>query len=238
MPLKKASKGLLISFDGIDSSGKETQTEKLARRLRFQGQVVHVLQSPDYSIPSGQKLQRLLHSTRGEWEKLSWQEKMQLFALNRVEHRERVMQALKRHEIIIYDRYVPSSIAFITAEALLKDKSTERQQIGTTVAHHEYEENSMPREDISIFLDVPPKLTQTLLKRRKRKRKEGQEYTDLVAIQERLYKEYDLLCTDNPQHYIRIACVEGTEILGTEDIAELVWEALITRFPLLEKKSG
>lgn len=43
---KKAGKGLFIVFEGIDGSGKSTQVERLARRLRRRGLEVVTLREP------------------------------------------------------------------------------------------------------------------------------------------------------------------------------------------------
>lgn len=230
-------KGILISFDGIDSSGKETQAEELARRLRNSGHIVHTFQTPDYTTKSGQELKRLLRNEGSIWEKRSWQDKMKLFAANRVEHRNEVLAALSRGELVVYDRYVPSSLAFITVEALLYDTSTKREKIQATVTRHEYTENDMPREDISVVLEVPPKIAETMLEQRKHERKESSAYTDHLAVQQKLYNEYKTLCAKNPQHYLRIKCFENGKLLGREETAGLIWRALIAKFPFLEGRN-
>lgn len=227
--------GFLISFDGTDSSGKATQTRQLAERLRFQGFPVLNLQSPDYTTPSGQKLKALFQHP-DEWHTVPWHEKMRLFADNRAEHQEEVIAALGRGDIVIYDRYVPSSMAFITVEALLHDRTADRIAVQKQVMELEYDTNHMPHENISIFLDVPPLISSTLLEKRKVKLQDKDEYTDHIEVQQRLYNEYDLLCHQDPHHYVRVSCVVGDELLGVTDIGELVWEQLVVRFPDIKKR--
>lgn len=231
------SKGLLISFDGIDSSGKATQARRLADRLRYIGWVVHELQTPDYTTESGKELKMRLQGKKGDWHTFPWERKMHLFAVNRAENREKIKAALRQGEIIIYDRYVPSSLAFITIEALLpQDVELYRPQVHQSVEKLEYAANGMPREDVSIFLDVPPAIAGRLLEKRKQVLKDEAEYTDHVHIMERLYNEYDVMCTENPERFLRLRCVEGDELLGIDDTTALIWEALIARFPHIEQK--
>lgn len=227
--------GTLISFDGIDSSGKATQSRHLAQRLRYIGHTVHEFTTPDYTTPSGIELKAWLQGKKGDWHALPWQEKNKLFATNRAENRDKVAKALEAGEIVIYDRYVPSSLAFMAIEATTpQDADLRRAEIHRAVEHEEYDVNDMPREDISIFLDVPVAVTTTLLEKRKQTRADADEYTDHVHVMERLYNEYDIMCREQPDRFLRLKVTEGTELLPIEAVAELVWEELKGRFPLLK----
>lgn len=227
-------RGTLISFDGIDSSGKATQARALAERLRYQGRTVHEFATPDYTTPSGQELKRWLQGKNGDWHALPWPEKMKLFASNRVENRELVTAALERGEVVIYDRYIPSSLAFITIEATApQEADLKRAEIHQAVENLEYTENRMPREDVSVFLDVPVAASAALLEKRKKYREDSDEYTDHIHIMNRLYNEYDILCQKYPKRFLRIKAFTGPELLGIDEVAILVWEALIARFPNL-----
>lgn len=231
------SAGLLISFDGLDSTGKATQTKRFVDRLRYHGHTVQEFRTPDYATKSGQDLKRLLQNKDGTWTTTPWQEKLRLFAANRAEHRQEVVSALATGTMVVYDRYVPSSMAFIAAEALPAQKTDLfNQDIWRAVEREEYDINKMPHEDVSIFLDVPPHIGSALLDSRKRATQDADEYTDHLHVQERLYNEYDLMMKQQPERFVRIACVEGTQLLGIDDVAELVWESLITKFPLLKER--
>jgi dTMP kinase len=230
--------GLLIAFDGLDSSGKATQAYRLVERLRYNGFVVHQFQTPDYTTDSGKELKLRLQNKLGNWEDTPWQEKMAYFARNRAEHRAKVQEALRSGDIVIYDRYIPSSLAFMTVEALNpQETELRRSEIYQAVEKEEYETQDMPREDVSVFLDIPPLIAAALLEKRKEKLQDENEYTDHLHVQERLYNEYDFMCTDRPDHFLRIRCVEGEELLGVEAVSELVWEGLTHRFSQLHRKS-
>lgn len=225
--------GALISFDGLDSSGKATQSQHLVDRLNFSGHTARLFRSPDYSTPSGQELKARLQNKKGDWHKTPWAEKMRYFADNRAEHKEEVKSALGAGEVVVYDRYVPSSLAFMAVEAV-EPQAAElyRPQVHAAVRRQEYEKNGMPQEDVSIFLDVPAIMTCGLLTARKTDMGHDNEYTDDLAVQERLYNEYDWLCCSDPKHYIRIRCTEDRDsLLDMGSISELIWTALITKFP-------
>jgi len=232
------SRGLLIAFDGVDSSGKETQAKKLVDRLRYAGFTVHRFQTPDYDTPSGQELKRRLQNKDGSWEATSWQEKNGYFAANRAEHRDEVLAALERGEMVVYDRYIPSSLAFMTVEAHAElGEQVTRQEVYDHIMKTEIEENSMPREDVSIFLDVPPRVSAVLLEQRKEKLADEDEYTDHISVQERLYEEYDHLCKEEEERFIRVPCIQDVEMRPVEVISDMVWRELQERFPVLRKAS-
>jgi len=223
--------GLLISFDGTDSSGKETQAKRLAARLRAAGYVVHSLTTPDYTTPSGRELKMRLQNMVGNWHQTPWQEKLGYFAANRAEHRQEVIDALAQGEVVIYDRYVPSSLAFITIEARQEDQAVSRTFIQEAVAAEEYDKNRMPKEDISIFLDVPVEIAARLLEQRKAALKDGDEYTDHSALQQKLYDEYVRLCGDNPAHCVRLAGTSQGRLLTIQAMEDRIWQELAQRFP-------
>jgi len=224
--------GLLIAFDGVDSSGKETQTKLLVDGLKSQGHTVLQFTTPDYSTPSGQRLKALLQATDGAWEKLSNDEKIAAFTTNRAEHRDEVHAALAAGHIVIYDRYVASSLTHRVVDFLASHEATaRRQEVIDYVSKKEYDDNNMPRENLSIFLDVPPAVAARLLVQRKQLNADADEITDSLELQQRLYDEYIWLTARNPNRYLRVACVQAGQLLPKETIAKSIWSAILKRFP-------
>lgn len=213
---------MLISFDGTDSSGKETQVKRLVEKLRAEGHVVLHLQTPDYSIPSGQKLFKLFRGLDGSWDDLPWRERMELLAENRAAHREEVLQSLTQDNVVVYDRYIPSSMAHMTIDAS-KQEGAARDYVHEKIRNHEEVKNNMPREDISIFLDVPPKISCSLNAERRAKTNDVEEQTDGKELQQAIYNEYIALTNSDPSHYKRIVCTENNQLLPIDEIANRVW---------------
>lgn len=215
------SSGLLISFDGLDSSGKATQSKALTTHLAAQSVVVQCFSSPDYSTVSGKELKLRLQNKLGNWQQTSWQEKMKYFADNRAEHRDEVVDILQQGGIVIYDRYVPSSVAFITQEAEQGGEHN-RTNIQKIVATLEYETNNMPHEDVSLFFDIPPQVAMNLLEGRKHNTGDEAEYTDYIQVQEALHVEYLRMVAENPFHMLHVQCMDKDRLRTIGEVSEIV----------------
>lgn len=226
-------KGLLISFDGTDSSGKETQAKNLEQKLKSLGYTVGRFETPDYTIPSGKKLKKLFQGVDGSWDDLKWQEKMKLLAENRMAHKDEVLDILEQGGVVIYDRYVPSSIAHMTADAL-REQSNTREEVVDITSEHEYETNGMPKENLSIFLDVPPSITHRLLEDRKAELKDSDEATDQLELQECIHEEYERMTSSDAEHFLKINCCAQGNLLSVATIAEMVWDGVVARLPEIE----
>jgi dTMP kinase len=130
---------MLIAFEGLDQSGKQTQAERVGDRLRDAGRRVRALSFPDYATPIGSEIRRALRGERTYAPDL-----MQLlYVANRYEWRDEILAARASGEVVVCDRYLASSIAYGEAQGL---DSTWLLQI----------QQYLPRPDLTILLDIPP----------------------------------------------------------------------------------
>lgn len=98
---------MLIVFEGIDGTGKSTQVALLAEALRAKGHEVITSKEPTDG-PYGKRLRDSAETGR-----LSPQEELDLFHLDRKEHIEGLIQpALDRGAVVILDRYYFSTMAY------------------------------------------------------------------------------------------------------------------------------
>jgi dTMP kinase len=100
-------RGLFVSFEGIDGSGKSTQARLLAARLRDGGQEVVLTREPGGS-PGAEEIRRLvLTGDRSRW---SAETEILLFTAARRDHLERTIRpALARGAVVITDRFADST---------------------------------------------------------------------------------------------------------------------------------
>ncbi len=100
---------MFISLEGPDGSGKTTQIDLLAERLRSRGYNVVTTREPG-GTPPGSALRTLLLDTA--WE-LSGVTEALLMSADRAEHvRQVIRPALEAGSVVITDRYADSTLAY------------------------------------------------------------------------------------------------------------------------------
>jgi dTMP kinase len=138
----KADTGLLIAFEGLDQSGKQTQAERLRDRLVDGRRVVQLLSFPDYETPIGSEIGRALRGER-DYEA----DVMQLlYVANRYEWKGEIERAKAAGTVLVCDRYLASSIAYGDAQGLDPTWLMEMQKY-------------LPRPDITFLLDITPEIS-------------------------------------------------------------------------------
>jgi dTMP kinase len=130
---------MLIAFEGLDQSGKETQARSLRRRLEQAGHRVHALSFPEYDTPIGTEIAKALHGERE-----FGPEVMQLlYVANRMEFRPRLSAWIGQGDVVICDRYRASSVAYGEAHGLDPVWLTDIQRY-------------LPEADATLLLDIAP----------------------------------------------------------------------------------
>jgi dTMP kinase len=100
-------KGLFITFEGIDGSGKSTQAKRLADLLRLKGWDVVLTREPGGS-DGAEEIRRLL--VEGKTDRWSAETEILLFTAARRDHLERTIRpAIKAGKIVISDRFADST---------------------------------------------------------------------------------------------------------------------------------
>jgi dTMP kinase len=133
------SKGLLVAFEGLDQSGKQTQAEALREHLLALGRECRLLSFPDYTTAIGGEIARGLHG-----EHAYGADVMQLlYVANRHERKPDIELALAGGVTIVCDRYIASSVAYGEAQGLDASWLETIQQF-------------LPAPDICILLDIAP----------------------------------------------------------------------------------
>ena len=102
-----AGRGLFLSFEGIDGSGKTTQARMLAESLRGRGHEVVLTREPG-GAPGAEEIRRLL--VEGDGARWSPETEILLFNAARRDHLERtIWPALADGRIVICDRFADST---------------------------------------------------------------------------------------------------------------------------------
>ena len=101
------SQGLFISFEGIDGSGKSTQTKRLAKRLQQDGHEVVLTREPGGSVGAEEIRALVLQGDPDRW---SAETEILLFTAARRDHLEcTILPALASGKTVICDRFADST---------------------------------------------------------------------------------------------------------------------------------
>jgi dTMP kinase len=162
-------KGVFICIEGLDGSGKSTQTKLLTKKLCKTG-----YNTIFTAEPSKGKIGHFIRKRLFEQKRLPTTAEALLFAADRVEHvQNTVIPALKEGKIVISDRYIYSSLAYQGSTGLNLD------WIETINTYAQ-------KPDLSIFIDVAPEM---VLERLKRKKSVMENLQTQQHVQE-IYKKY------------------------------------------------
>jgi len=130
--------GKIIAIEGIDQSGKRTQTRLLADELRRKGAKVSTISFPLYKSSSGKQIQRFL---QGKQEYPATALHM-LYSLNRWENQELITNLTEKSDFVIADRYYPSNLAYGVSR-------------GLSLGWLQGLDRGLPTASLVIVLDVP-----------------------------------------------------------------------------------
>src|SRR5580765_3850042 len=131
--------GLLIAFEGLDQSGKQTQAELLRDHLKQGGRKARLVSFPDYGTSIGEEIARALAGEREYGPDV-----MQLlYVANRYERKDDLRRWLDGGLILVCDRYTASSVAYGEAFGLDPDWLVEMQKF-------------LPSPALTIMLDIAP----------------------------------------------------------------------------------
>ena len=137
-------RGLLVVFEGLDQSGKQTQAERLRDRLVAAGRTVRLLSFPSYDTHIGGEIARAL---KGERDYAA--DTMQLlYVANRFEWKPEIEHELAKGTVVVCDRYLASSVAYGEAFGLDGHWLLEIQRY-------------LPQPDLTVLLDIDPQVSAT-----------------------------------------------------------------------------
>ena len=172
--------GVFICIEGLDASGKTTQSKLLVRNLqRKRFDAVYTTE------PSHGRIGRLIrkHVLIGKNRSSAVLEAL-LFAADRVDHSERaVIPALKADKIVVTDRYLYSSLAYQGAA-------------GLDLKWIEEVNRWAKKPDMTIYIDISPEIVLQRLKRKKSVMETLQTQRRVREIYLKLVKNYGLRVVD------------------------------------------
>ncbi|MBX3439271.1 MAG: dTMP kinase [Planctomycetaceae bacterium] len=208
---------LLIAIEGIDGSGKGTQAALLKEHLQRQGQRVCLLSFPRYQDTRfGTAIGEFLNGRFGALDAVHPQLAALLFAGDRFESKDLILQAVAENDVVLFDRYVASNIAHQAA----KLGEDERLPFIDWIEAIEYDVYGLPRADLTVLLDLPASAAARLIAA-KSKRTYTSKAADLqeadTGYLSRVRDVYRGLAVQNAR-WSTIECLSGDAVRSVESI--------------------
>jgi dTMP kinase len=202
-----AQRGVLISFEGSEGSGKSTQIAHLAEQLQEVGRKVISTREPGGTEIGEQIRNIIVHNSKGD--EMCAETELLLFAASRAQLvREIIAPHLLKGVVVLCDRYIDSSTVYQgVARNLSRDPVQQINQFAVG--------NVLP--DLTIVLDVPTGVSLNRI---------NQRASDLPNRMERenidFYKKvrdgYLVLARSLPRRFF---VVDGTQ--PEDKVRRLIW---------------
>ncbi len=212
--LSSAGLSIFITLEGIEGTGKSTQTSRLAKRLRADGYDCVLTREPG-ATAIGRQIRQVVLSPKNH--RLCAESELGLYFSDRAQHlREMVWPALEAGRIVVCDRFTDSSLAYQgygRGLSLRLIRSLDRIMTGGFRPH------------VTLLLDLP---AEEGLRRARRRNKEsvshgreGRFEEEALAFHNRVRKGYAKMAKREPERYVTVSAL-GT----TAEVHEALWIAL------------
>lgn len=193
--MSRSKEGVLISFEGIDAAGKNTQSRMLFDYFRRSGTSSEYISFPDYTTPTGLEIRNFLEHKK----EYNLEARHMLYATNRYEHKERIENWISEGKLVVINRYTESNFAYGSANGLPLEWLMQL-------------ESRMPKSDYVFLLKLSPEISASRKKSRDR-------YEADLAFLRRVSSVYEALI--EPGRWFSIAADRPKDLIHYEIVKTL-----------------
>ncbi len=217
----------LIAIEGIDGSGKGTQSARLTSSLTDRGLKAAMLQFPRYSKTNfGAAIGEFLNGRFGELHQVHPQLAAVLYAGDRFESRQLLLSLMAENDVVVLDRFVGSNLAHQSARL----EGAERDRLVTWIETIEYEVFQLPRPDTNLLIDMSSAWSRELVAR-----KAARDYTDRVAdlqeadtpYLEKVRQCYRQIAESRPDWQIISGLTDTGELRTIDEVGEQILQVVM-----------
>ncbi len=193
-------------MEGIDQSGKRTQTRLLADRLKRASTRVATISFPIYKSPSGRQIRSYLKGRQD----YPPQALHRLYSLNRWENRELINKLVHNSDYLIADRYTPSNLAYGLSR-------------GLSLGWLQGLDKGLPTADLVIVLDVP--IVSSFERKSKNRDVHERDREFLIKVR----RTYKLLAQKLGWKVVDAAGTSG-------EVHTAIWQTILRRFNPVKRR--
>ena len=208
--------GKIIVIEGVNDSGKETQSKLLAKTLKEEGYKVVEFSFPMYKSPTGKIFKNCVLGKDGNgyfeegYENLDPYVVCLYTAADRKYHKEKIERYLENDYIVILNRYTSSNMAH---QGSRYSDSEERFYMYQWIDKLEYWLLKLPKPDCTILLKVPAKYLNQLSEKQV-----AFNFQEDIFDQDSVLKAYIEL--SELYNWDSIDCVSNNKMKSVEEIHE------------------
>ena len=213
-------KQVMLVIEGLDGSGKATQTQKLMERLERLNRPAVKVSFPNYEDDSSALVKMYLRGDLGQADQVNAYAASLFYTVDRYATFQKAYRKYwEQGYTIVADRYTTSNMV----HQCTKEPKERWDSYLNWLEELEYEKVGLPRPTKVLYLAVEPELSRTLLA----KRYEGDE--SKKDIHEANFT-YLLRCRETALYaaekfgWQMVHCSRNGKMRGVEDISEEIWD--------------
>lgn len=202
---KEMKRGGFIAFEGIDGSGKSTQSALLIQRLRLEGIPCYATMEPTDS-PIGSLIRQIMTGRIKTDNKVI----AALFAADRLDHLlneiDGIAAKINEGTTVVTDRYYFSSYAYNSVHMPMEWVIKANEQ-----------SSAILKPSVTVFIDVEPDTALERIAKNRFRQELFEKKSMLVKVRENYMKAFKLLEKEE-----KVVIIDGNQ--SEERIAEMVWD--------------
>jgi len=235
---EKKYPGKFFVFEGIDGSGKSTQTNLLADKLKKEGYEVEKIDFPQHGERSSALVDDYLNGKYGNAKEVGPYVASIFYACDRYDASFKIRKWLEEGKIVVADRYMVSNMGHQGGK--IADKE-ERKGYFSWLHNLEYDLFKIPKPDYTFILKTAPKLSLELsnkitdeIKIEKRKSYLGDDKKQDIHEKDESHLADTLgsflhVAEEYPEEFKVIECLNDEKLLAPEIIHQKIWELIKNR---------